>query len=445
MGNDPIETYYIEIDNIGEGVENSYFQILDLMKSRGYQVNKTEDVFASSEMSSIWGDMARRRSEQETRAMQLMATLNGMIKDLFKIIRTITIIDERLEFYKRSNAGDSSADSTLKDIWVTLVEQGTKNPSSVIGMATQVGFVALPDYFYTTKVSTQEEIDGKVAKLDISEKLAYVLKRKLTQYLAWKERSEKELTVRGKLTRNMLKTHISQVRLYAEWLKPYLKSITKLRDIKEARPELVTAFETAWLEISLEGVKKKSDFGKYIPLIKVKFVQRTSPGEAYQSNYQRGYVHRGKVEIKLDAHLYTSEEFAEEKKKADQELLDFLVEHIDESIKTMKEDLIKVMQEDYESLYPKKKEETKKEDRKKPQEIILEIFPFLNFAFQKRDVGGVKDIFNFQQKFTDEAQKNAARKAISGTEGKIKTSPEGEGDMWKIYDAFKQSRGMARP
>ncbi|PIO00294.1 hypothetical protein COT72_01150 [archaeon CG10_big_fil_rev_8_21_14_0_10_43_11] len=443
MSSDALESYTIEIDNIGEGLESHYFKILSLMRVQGYDVSKTKDVYASSEMSSFWGDMARRRGEQESRAMQLMGTLNGMVKDLFKLVRTVTITEERLSFYDRSKEGDSAADSALKDIWVTLVEQGTKNPASVLGLASQVGFAPLPDYFYTTRVQNADEVDTIVGKYDISEKLAYTLKRKLSQFVAWRERSEKELRVRLKVTKNMLRTHISQLRLYAEWLKPYLRAISKLRDIQEERPELVSSFETAWVELSLDGVKKdEKKFGKNIAVIKANFTQRTTPAEAFQQNYQKGFVHRGRVEIKLSAHVYTEDEWAKEKAKEDEELFDFLIKHINESLADIKDDLIHVMNDDYEKLYPKKKKEEHKTRKKFGEQILdsfLNVFPFFGYLKKPKNKNGPSfhRIFKMQQKFDAQKQRESAETTVaSGYE---------DGDLWKVYDLFKQSRGFARP
>lgn len=438
MGNEPLKKYFIEIDDIGAGVEQHYFHLLNLLRLNKYKVDKTKDVFASSEMSSFWADMARRRSEQEQRAMQLMATLNGMVKDLFKVMRSMLIMEERLSFYEKSKEGDPAGDSSLKDIWVTLVEQGSKNPASVLGMATQVGFAPLPDYFYTTQVKEGADIDKTVEAYDVSEKMKYVLKRKLSQFTAWRGRTEKELRTRLRFLKSVLKAHISQIRLYAQWLKPYLKAINRLRTLQEEKPELVTAFETAWLEIQLEATKpNEKDYGDYIPVIKLSITQTTLPGEAFQQNYQKGYLHRGKVGMTFEAFLYKKDEFEKEKKKGDVDLIDFLIENVNESITEIKDDLIRVMNEDYEKIMnPKKKKEEKKEERKRGMKrMVLEVFPFLSFLFREKKKEKGPNFFSAIIKtqndaYTDKKNKDAAKKVL-------------EEDIWKVYETFKKTRGMA--
>src|SRR3972149_6138474 len=142
-GKECFDQYELEIDDIGGGVEPYYFTLLRTLRTLKLIPEKTKDVFSSSEMSSFWGDAARRKGEQESRAMQLMGTLNGMIKDLFKVMREASILDERLKLYDGFFKHSSADDSALKDIWVSLVEGGAKNPASVIGLASQVGFVSL--------------------------------------------------------------------------------------------------------------------------------------------------------------------------------------------------------------------------------------------------------------------------------------------------------------
>ena len=55
-----------------------------------------------------------------------------------------------------------------------------------------------------------------------------VLKRKLFQYINWKEKSEKELHSRRAFQLKYLRQHWSVIRLYMSWIKPYLKSASRL-------------------------------------------------------------------------------------------------------------------------------------------------------------------------------------------------------------------------
>jgi len=467
-GKEKFDEYSIEINDIGGGVEPYYFTVLRLMRIGGYDIQKVQDIFASSEMSSFWGDTARRRGEQESRAMQLMGTLNGMLKDLFKVMRELSIIDERLGFYKDFDEGKTAGDSALKDIWISLVEQGSKNPGSVIGLATQVGFVSLPDYFYMTFVKKRDEIDSKVNAYDISEKLSYTLKRKLEQYLMWKERTQKELMTRQKFVNGMLKTLISEIRMYVQWVKPYIKSIKKLQDETsiQGEPDLVTAFETSVLRIGLEafapGFMKKDGKTKelvpsknYVPVARINFEQTTSPGEVYQRNYQKGFVHRGRVKITMEAWVYNKDTWLKEKKKEDEDLISFLSRNVDESIEAMKDDLIKVMDGDYESLFQKPKgEEPKKVVRQTPASFMKNLFPFISYVIPdkapKKKGGGFLDSFNPKIKEDRVKERDAAVNIFKvpltvDREDKDEASEPYERKLYTLYMLFKTLNGFRNP
>ncbi len=480
-----IDSYDIKLSDIGAGVEPYYFYILNLILSKKYvglpKTNKEEDFwtagfeplakikdeFAASEMSSFWGDFSRRRSEQEQRAMQLMGTMNGMIKDLFKILRELSTINERLEHYELACKGEKEGDLVTKDIWVTLVEGGVKNPSSVTGLASQVGFITLPDLFYTTLVEKKEDINKMVDPLDVNDKVKTVLKRKLMEYITWRDRITHELQVRKKFIQNMLKTMITQIRLYADWVRPYLKTINRLKSSVEGKPELVTAFETAVLDVQLQGfLYDKNTFGRYIPSIKATFKQVTSPQKAYQSNYQPGFVHTGLIDIALESCLYTVEEVLKLKQKQDEELLDFLIQNVDESIASLKEDLKQAMSEDYEKIFnPKSKQEKPKQEKitlkEKYKTFINNVFPMLNPLLnrQKKEPGRpFLKMFDFKTPFTDAKQKSAAMIKAGGEmryadsekkdnhvwKSTMKVA-KNKSDLWSCYNLFKIEFRMLRP
>jgi hypothetical protein len=65
----------------------------------------------------------------------LLVKIEGMVKELFQLVRELRILDERLGYYADSNDPTSrsraSAEITLKGIWVDMVEQGAKKNSMV--------------------------------------------------------------------------------------------------------------------------------------------------------------------------------------------------------------------------------------------------------------------------------------------------------------------------
>ncbi len=451
-GKELLDKYSITINDMGGGVEPYYFTILRLL--RGVNIKKIKDIFAASEMSSFWGDLARRRSEQESRAMQLMGTLNGMLKDLFKVMREASILDERLKLYEGFKSGTKADDYALKDVWISLVEGGAKNPSSVIGLATQVGFVSLPDYFYMTHVLERSKINEAVSKYDLSKKFSQTLERKLEQFLLWKERTESELKTRKKFVTGMLKTIVSEIRVYAEWVRPYIRSINKLKNAEVEKPELVTAFETSFLDIELEIIPQfegKDPYGDYQPVGRLKFSQTTSPAEVYQRNYQRGFVHRGNVKIGMEGWIYTKKQYAKERSEKNEELIDFLIKNVDESIQSMRDDLKKLLDNDFKVV------EEKPEKPAKPvvvphgfRNFVDQVFPFVNIFIPKREKKEEKKmsfIDAFNPKFQAEKAKEfkAAMSYFEIPIGSEREEMEKGAKLYSLYKTFKAINRMLGP
>src|SRR3989338_1420431 len=152
---DALRRYRLIVENYNMSIEEPYFWVKDYLKERvGYPgLIKITDVFSASENSSFFGASQQRLGLQQDKVSQYLATIGKMVKELFQLVRELRILDERLSSYADSYTNSPSAESaeiTLKGIWVDLVEQGAKNPSSVYGMAREVQFTTLPDLFFST-------------------------------------------------------------------------------------------------------------------------------------------------------------------------------------------------------------------------------------------------------------------------------------------------------
>src|SRR3989344_2748402 len=200
----PKREFYLEVEEPGVGVERFYFWILRFITSTPpsgisrddfkYKVDKIKDIFAASETGAYFGSIEQRKGLQQEKVSQYMATLGRMTRDLFQIIRELRIVDERLDYYKKSEEredkqgkkieGWEDAEISLKSIWIDLVEGGSKNPTSVLGLGSQVGFVILPDLFFTIHPGNTKNIEREINKLadtGINRKVREVLRRKLYQ------------------------------------------------------------------------------------------------------------------------------------------------------------------------------------------------------------------------------------------------------------------------
>ncbi|MAG20173.1 hypothetical protein CL618_01940 [archaeon] len=375
------------IDELGAGVERFYFWLLDHagkippygfgFKKDKDHIIKIKDIYASSETSSYWGVVEQRKGLQQDQISKYMATIGKMIRDLFQILRELRITDERLDYYDDSNKGDESADIALKGIWIDMVEGGAKNPTSVLGLSSQVGFVTLPDFFFKLKPESSDEVNSVVDKLKemgINAKVREVLKRKLKQFMIWKERTEQELRTSKNFKLKFLRQHFNVIQMYLGWLRPYLKNAQRLQmKPNEENPAIISAFETSEIEIELllkrHEYETHSDirptdardveYKKYFPVVLVKFRYIAIPQMAYQQEYQRGAIHAGRSEVVTEGYVCEQKDIDEYRKLQEMDDIE-LLSSVDDAIGSLGEELTEYLEQAGEV----KKGEEKKEEEK---------------------------------------------------------------------------------
>jgi hypothetical protein len=342
----PLGRYSLTYQTYSMSMEESYFWILNHLRvDLGFPIaKKVKDVFSASENSSFWGQAQQRLSIQQDRVQQYLATIGKLVKDLFQIVREMRVLDERLMYYTLINSGNAkefeAADITLKDYWITLVEGGSKNPGSVLGMSTQLGFATLPDLFYQTHVTKIEQVTSKVNALKFNEKVKEVLKRKLTAYLNWKKLTHKELQARRRFQLKYLRQHYDIIMMYISWVRPYLRNVRSLsmRKTSEDDVNLVNAFENALIELEFVALNPK--MGKFMPavLCSFEFIAAPSMGYHQPDNYQaKGPIHVGRLNMQIRSYVWTEEEvnnYVLYRKEQDLEMLST----IDDSLKSVLEE-----------------------------------------------------------------------------------------------------------
>jgi hypothetical protein len=340
----PARRYRLHYEGYNISIEEPYFWVLHYLRYFGGfpRVDKITDVFAAAENSAFFGASQQRIGLQQDKVSQYLATIGKMVRELFQLVRELRILDERLSYYSDSFTGSPSAESaeiTLKGTWVDMVEQGAKNPASVYGMAREVQFTTLPDLFFSTHPKKQEDVDLVVEKErgQFNRKVKEVLKRKLRAYLAWKEHSYDELKNRRVFTLKYLRQHFEIIRMYMQWVKPYLKNIQRLQldQQKNDRADMVVAFETSMTEVEILAVNPGK---KYHQCMLIHYLFRTRPEMNYNQEYNRGPLHLGRVEIDFRAYTWTDKEIDGYKKMRQQEDV-ALLGVIDGSVKAAMESL----------------------------------------------------------------------------------------------------------
>lgn len=464
--------YFVMIKEGNKGVESYYFWLINLLKNYlRYTYKRTKGLFASTSGSAVWGQMARRRAEQERRATSIMKGINGMIRSVHEIVRTLRKIDERLDKYKGMDEGSEGDEVALKDYWVTRVEGGTKNPQSVTGLAEKVGFATLPDYFFTTiigaKENSKEFIEERVNQYDITEKVEYTLKQKLKEFLRWKQRTQQELKTRKEFNIKALASRIHQIILYTEWIEPYLKTISRMQESPEEmegeqEAALMPPFSTTVLDYQIvawedEYTIEKTIAGRtgvevedkkyehYMPTLIVDFKQVSKPSASKRRGRETAYAYPGKIEINLRGRVqeavkmgdeYVPRIIKEAKKRGESSMVELLSNTVNSSFKALKDDLIKYVgdrlkeEEKLELFGEEVREEGGKEEKEETAPYALLPEPgkmdefFENFRKKRKD-------FQTMFKFGEGKKKEEKEHAIE----------EAESMAWTPYHTFKQATG----
>ena len=322
-----------------------------------------------------------------------------------------------------------------------MVEGGTQNPDSVYGLSNQLGFRPLADLFFIVNPKKSEDVDKEVEKQDINRKLKEVLSRKLKNYLVWKEHTWKEVKYRKSFALKYMEQHYNVMRMYMEWVKPYLKSAKRLQERSGAldKPELISAFENAIIEIS---VLAKKPSGKANSCILVNISYEVKPLMQFQQDsYQhKGPIHVGRAEIELRSYGWTDKEidaYVKIKEEETFKLLGELDRSLKETIDALGDDVKKFLEEAKQNrLKGEIEEKEEKEEKGKSKGSgILEPFESLGKGF-----GEIARAFAPMKKGSGVYVSKSDLDEIKND--KEKAAGIASDEMWIMYKNFKKSHGM---
>ncbi|MFH0874863.1 MAG: hypothetical protein V1859_02920 [archaeon] len=384
----PIKRLRFHLLDPNHNIESTYHHfMIDFGERLGLDKNyKVVDSMGLSVGSSMFGNLQSRMAAQQNQASQYLKGIADMVKGMFQIVREVRILDERLQFYKDSESENSelslSSEIVLKGLWVDQVEGGSKNPSSVYGLAATVGFTILPDLFFRTKPMKKKEIEKIVKSMKFNEKVKEILMRKLRQYYEWKERTKGELEVRKNFEIKYLRQHYATIKLYLSWISPYLRNIRKMKHSEHLSEEVdvVKAFESTIIE--LETIHWRTGYGKapfdYNAVILLNFHYLVKPELAFHHyEYQhKGPVHVGKLIMSIRAYAWTKKQIDSYIKYRNEEELDLLKEinsSIEQAMNSLGDDLKKYLKSAGEEFPDSEDKKNAKPAKKMPG--ILE--PFL--------------------------------------------------------------------
>ena len=422
-------------------IEESYFWILEHMTTgrEGFPiVEKIIDVFTSAEQSAFWGQSSTRLGFQQDKVSQYLATIGKMIKDMFQLVRELRILDERLSYYADSydttSKSRESAEITLKGIYVDMAEGGSKNPSSVFGMARELQFTSLPDLFFSVHPPTSKEVDEYIDKLEFNDAVKRVLKRKLRSFMQWKEHTYKEIKTRKIFTLKYMRQHYDVIHMYLSWIRPYLRNIARIlsesmEKKKITSADLVSAFEGSLIEVEYMARRMPEDNKEYYACVLSTFLMRTRPEMAFhQEGYRhQGPLHMGKIEIITRIYAWTEEDFQNYKKLRAAE--DFeMIGKIDRSVKEAMEGLGRELQKyleeaGEETMLMEKKEKEPIKEKKSWVNDIVGTFITIKPKSEKPKKKPKKDVMMIKR------EKKAALRAATFCQ-------------WLTYKNYKKSHGF---
>ncbi len=438
----PSKRYKLVYEAFNMSIEEMYFwSIGHIKQDAGFPfMVKVTDIFSASENSAFFGQSAQRLSIQEDRASSFLRGISEMVKTLFQIVRELRIIDERLDIYKDWKKS-KSADATLKGIFADFAEnKGSQmQPGSIYHLSNQVGYAVLPDLFFNTVVYNKDDVDKVVDGLSFNKNVKSVLKRKLYQFLVWKEKTEEELNARRKFQIKYLRQHFTIIKTDMVWVKPYLRHIKRLTMSEEQldSPDLISSFETSATEIEVIAYKPlpKSKINSAV-LMTFKFTTR--PVLQYrQEGGNQGPIHVGKGTMTLRSYGWTKEQIDNYKKmreNEDFELLGLVDEQLKSAMDLLGKDLEDYIREAEGTLNEKEADAPLKKDKLKPVNSGGSVFEPFSALFS-----GFGEMFGLLNPKGLGLFKGASK----DDSDKIKSAAKGAaGAMWMVFKNYKKSHGL---
>lgn len=429
-------------DSINEGLEPIYFWILDFFNDPnhgiGYKVSKTSDEYQAAVGSQFWSDMSMKTQALQDRVQKNMQTINTVVRSMINLIYDLKDWEIRIQLYKDVKSQDEEKKKVailgLKQIWLDKVDSA-RGVGSIHMMTRQLQFVTLRDAFLAAK-------DEKEAmQMDLNDRVKRVLAPRLQEFKTWMEKSEKDITHRFKVERQYLKSQVASLNLYAQWTKPYLQAINRLKttEFGEQNPHIVNTFGNIEQHLTLFGTKEIKpasanehfeglDLGmKVYSCIEVNFKFRAVPHQLYSQGGQRQFIQGGRAEIEITPYVMTDKDLEALKKKETDESFKLIQEMVEVPLSEMKEDIDRYLKE--EEAEEKKKE---KEKRESVFGLMGEGFKGIFKPFQ--DTGNAfKNFFNFKMdKSHDFVLGQMKDKAAGGAKGA----------SFVLYDVYKKAHGM---
>ena len=373
------------LDNPNIRMEQIYFWLVDFIRdSLKMDINKLSDDFTSSVGSSFFGEMGQRLTNVLNNARSLAELINTLTRTIISILNeykqlySIYILYEKLLSKDPEEALASYL--ALKDRWLSNVDssrgagalrnlQASRFPS-IVDLFLFADLKSELEKFKNKKLIGQELYNKlfndqtNTAPRDLNElfdnriinrRIYNLLSSRLIEFYSWLENNKKILYDRIVLLKSYLKHELSSLLYYFEFAKPYFKFARKLLQNPDQPIDIVNAFETAIINISLIANQKEVKVkeydekeGKeiektYIPLYEIVMKTRAIPTVVGRTDtYARMYSFLGRIDIILRAYLVEKEEYDSIIINQESEDLAYITGLTDDYIKSMSSLILEV-------------------------------------------------------------------------------------------------------
>ncbi len=262
------EGFFLSLDVEGAyQFQSEYKMINQELKALGYNDKlKTAESVDPAALSNLMTMAFEKRKALEDRAMQLLGSVNTVVKSIISITYELKELDRNYSFYKLAESSDPqkkrAADLALKRIFIDNVDarKGGASLSALSRAPTQgqggAGFIDLVAVFYP--INSLKDIES----MQKNEQYKNILRNRFLEYEEWKKISKGDLSNRRDMLLQYLKSQAAAYEMYKNWAaeslsilnRINLKGITNANDYLNAskRPDIM---ETAEFSVELMAAK----------------------------------------------------------------------------------------------------------------------------------------------------------------------------------------------
>lgn len=437
----PSWEHKIIYNSSSETLEPIYFWILDFITGLGFKVEKLVDNFSATPGGGYFSEISSKATRLQEEGMKILGAVNQVIKSIINILYDLKEFEIRLKQYEMAKSKKKEEAEAgilgLKQIWMDNVDI-KKGKGSINAMTYELNFATLRDAFmFANKV---EDVD----KMDLNDRVKRVLKPRIAEFNEWREKSEVELKKRFEIEKSYLKSQVATLKMYARWVKPYLKAAEQLSMRDNPSAALIKAFDTNLLELQIfakkaldvkseateknlpESFKNLKLKRNYYSCIFIDFTFRGIPSRI-QTREGGHYVFGGRVEVGFKAYALNDDEINKMKEIIEEadlnDMLSVAEIQVTESLEQIQDDLKKYLEPE--------KEEEKKE--KGFLESFTEIFS------GKKEKKIEEKTKKKKEKAPEIIKKDSWEESIIRALAEMNAATT----CFKVYDVYKKSHGMA--